>query len=442
MTEECITLSHKEVDRLSVIQAVQQRQLKQEDAARQLGVSTRQIRRLLRRYREGGAAALVSRQRGKRPNNAIAQPIRDAILALVRTRYADFGPTLASEMLLEYHGYRISPETLRQWMMADQLWRPKRRRQARIHQRRPRRPCRGELVQIDGSPHDWFEGRAPACSLIVFIDDATSALLALRFAPAETTRAYMDTLADALATHGRPVALYSDKHSIFRHNHPDHDGELTQFARALKTLDIALIHANTPQAKGRVERANSTLQDRLVKAMRLAAISDIDTANAWLPTFMARYNQRFATAPQSPVDSHRAVLHDAEEINQILALHHTRTLSKNLTLQFCNREYQIQHAGKGYRLRGAKVTVCEHASGQVTLLHQGRSLAYRLLAQGEPPAPLDDEKSVHQSVEQAKAAQQQRPAYKPPADHPWRRIPISPNPLISPIPNSRAFCTL
>jgi len=423
---EHITLSRKEVDRLKVIQAVQQRRLKQEDAARQLGVSVRQIKRLLRRYREAGAAGLASRHRGKRPNNAIAQVTRDAILAQVRTHYADFGPTLASETLLERDGYRVSPETLRQWMIAEQLWQPRQRRQARIHQRRPRRPCRGELVQIDGSPHDWFEGRGPHCSLIVFIDDATSALLALRFAPAETTRAYMDTLLDYLPLHGRPVALYSDKHSIFRHNHPDHDGELTQFSRALKTLDIAIIHANTPQAKGRVERANSTLQDRLVKEMRLEGISDIHTANAWLPTFIERYNARFAIAPHNPVDSHRPVLHTPEEINLILSHHHTRTLSKNLTFQFCNREYQIQHTGKGYRLRGAKVTVCEAATGAVTVLHNGHTLAYRLLAQGEPPAPLNDEKSVHHSVEQAKTAQQQRPAYKPPADHPWKRIPVSP----------------
>lgn len=427
MAGEHVTLSHKEVDRLEIIQALEKRQLKQDDAARQLGVSVRQVKRLLRRYREAGAAGLVSRHRGKRPNNAIAQATREAILARVRSHYADFGPTLASEKLLERDGYRVSAETLRQWMIAEQLWQPRKRRQARIHQRRPRRPCRGELVQIDGSPHDWFEGRGPLCSLIVFIDDATSTLLALRFAPAETTRAYMDTLTDYLRMHGRPVALYSDKHSIFRHNHPDHDGELTQFARALKTLDIAIIHANTPQAKGRVERANSTLQDRLVKEMRLEGISGIETANTWLPTFMERYNQRFATTPQNPTNCHRPVLHSSEDINLILSQHHTRTLSKNLTFQFSNREYQIQNAGKGYRLRGAKVTVCEPANGDVTVLHKGHLLEYRLLAQGEPPAPLDDEKSVHRSVDQAKVQQQKRTNFKPPPDHPWKRIPVSNN---------------
>lgn len=425
MAGEYLTLSCREVDRLGVIRTVHQRQMKQADAARQLDVSVRQIKRLLRRYREAGAAGLVSQHRGKRPNNAIVPATREAMLALVRAHYADFGPTLASEKLLERDGYRVSAETLRLWMIAAGLWRPRQRHQARVHQRRPRRPCRGELVQIDGSPHDWFEGRAPACTLIVFIDDATSELLALRFVAAETTWAYMATLKAYLAEHGRPVALYSDKHSIFRLNHPEREGELTQFSRALKTLDIAAIQANTPQAKGRVERANGTLQDRLIKEMRLQGIGTMATANAWLPGFRRHYNQRFMQAPSSPIDAHRDVLHQAQEIELILSLHHTRTVSKNLTFQFHNREYQIHYPSQGYQLRRAKVTVCEPADGPVTVLHKGRTLAWRLLAEGAPPIPLDDQKSLHQSVDQAKREQQQRTHHKPPPDHPWKRIPIS-----------------
>ena len=168
----------------------------------------------------------------------------------MRERYADFGPTLAGEKLAELHDHHLCAETLRRWLIADGLWRPKRRRQARIHPRRPRRRGLGELVQIDGSPHDWFEGRAEPGTLIVFIDDATSRLLALRFVSAETPRAYMETLASYLTRHGRPVALYSDRHSIFRVNHPECDGALTQFSRALKTLDIAAIHANSPTGEG------------------------------------------------------------------------------------------------------------------------------------------------------------------------------------------------
>lgn len=360
---------------------------------------------------------MISGHRGHRPNNAIADTVRQEVLGITRAHYSDFGPTLACEKLAERHGHILSVETLRQWMIAEELWQPKRRKAARIHQRRPRRPCLGELVQIDGSPHDWFEGRGARCTLIVFIDDATSRLMALRFVPAETTQAYMETLGQYLDQHGRPVALYSDKHSIFRVNHPEREGELTQFTRALKTLDIEPIHANTPQAKGRVERANQTLQDRLVKELRLRGIETIEAANAYLPMCIADYNARFAVAPQSAVDAHRAVLHGAEELAWIFSLHHTRRLSKNLTVQFHNREYQIQAKGQGYGLRGASVTICEPFTGPVTILRQGRVLPWRLLAEGEAPIPLDDEKSVHERVERAT----NKAPWKPAPDHPWNR---------------------
>jgi len=421
VAEEQITMSHREVDRLEVIQAVAGKRLKQREAAVQLGLTVRQVKRLVRRYRESGAPGLVSRRRGRRPNNAIATAVCEEVMALVRERYADFGPTLACEKLTTHHGFRFSVETLRQWMVADGLWRPRQRRQARVHQRRPRRPRLGELVQIDGSPHDWFEGRGPRCTLLVFIDDATGRLLALRFVPAETTQGYMQTLGDYLLAHGRPVALYSDRHSIFRVNHPNREGELTQFSRALKTLDIEAIHANSPQAKGRVERANQTLQDRLVKELRLQGINDMEAANAFLPAFMDDYNARFAVAPQSPEDAHRAVLHSPTELALILSRHHHRKLSKNLSFQFKNREYQLQGQGRGYRLRGATLTLCEGFDGDVALLYQGQSLTYQILAEGESPIPLDDEKSLHQTVDQAKVKQGDRPAYKPAPDHPWKQ---------------------
>jgi len=414
------TMSYCEIDRLDVIQQVVGKRRTQKEAARRLGLSIRQVKRLLLRYRQLGAVGLISGHRGKRPNNAIADSVREAILGLVRKHYNDFGPTLAAEKLREKHQHKLSRETLRQWMIADGLWQPKRRKQACIHQRRPRRPCLGELVQIDGSPHHWFEDRGPYCTLIVFVDDATSRLMALRMVPTETTRAYMETLDDYLHRHGRPAALYSDKHSIFRVNHPEHQGEITQFTRAIKTLDIEPIHANTPQAKGRVERANQTLQDRLVKELRLQGVSDIQDANAFLPTFIEDYNQRFAVAPQNPGDTHRPVLHDQTELAQILCLHHTRTLSKNLTFQFKNREYQLQGQGKGYRLRRTKVTLCEAFNGLVTILHKGHTLDYRILAQGEPPIPLNDEKTLRSTVDQSRARQQTRPNWKPAPDHPWR----------------------
>lgn len=415
-------MSAREMDRVAVVRQVVSKRLLQREASIQLGLSVRQVQRLVRAYRDTGDAGLVSRRRGRRPNNALDVALRREVMGWVSKRYADFGPTLACEKLTEVHGYRLSVETLRQWMMAEGLWQAKSRRRARIHQRRPRRACFGELVQLDGSPHAWFEDRGVRCTLIVFIDDATSRLLYLRFVEAETTRAYMQALGAYLGRYGRPVALYSDRHSIFRINHGRQENKVTQFTRAVKTLDIEPIQANSPQAKGRVERANQTLQDRLVKELRLAGIDGMEQGNAFVPAFMADYNRRFAVAPRSEEDAHRAVLHDAGELDLILRRHAARKLSKNLTFQYLNREYQITGQGKGYRLRGASVTVCDAFGGEVSVLCKGRPLTFRVLAEGEAPVALDDEKSVQHTVDQAKARQRARPRYKPAADHPWRRM--------------------
>ena len=217
------------------------------------------------------------------------------------------------------------------------------------------------------------------------------------------------------------MALYSDKHSIFRVNHPDKEGEITQFTRAIKTLDIEPLHANTPQAKGRVERANQTLQDRLVKEMRLQGIDNIDDANAFLPRFIEDYNQRFAITPRCQEDAHRPVLHATEELALIFSLHHHRKLSKNLTCQFNNTQYQLQGYGNGYRLRGATITVCEAFTGEITLLYEGQSLAYQQLQQGQRPVPIEDEKTLSARIDQIKQQQQQRPQWKPSIDHPWKQ---------------------
>ena len=414
-------LSMAEADRAVVIGQVAEKRLRQREAADRLGLSVRQVKRLLARYRERGSAGLVSGHRGKVSNNALAAAVRRAAMELVRERYADFGPTFACEKLVEVHGHRLSVETLRKWMIAAGLWRAKARREVRVHQSRPRRACVGDLVQIDGSPHEWFEGRGPACTLIVYVDDATTRLLATGFFAGETTEAYMETTRAHLAAHGRPVAYYSDRYGVFRVNKKGREAEPTQFTRALKTLDIEAIHAHSPQAKGRVERANRTLQDRLVKEMRLRGIDGMEAGNAYLPEFMADFNRRFAVAPRNPQDAHREVLHDAAELDLIFREHHGRKLTKNLTIRFECREYQVTGRGKGYRLRGAAVTVCKAFDGSVTVLRKGRELAVRLLAEGEEAVAVQDEKTVRRRVDRAKAEQQSRPAYKPAPDHPWRR---------------------
>ena len=389
-----VLLSAGEADRLAVVREVVEGRLRQSEAARRLGLGVRQVKRLARRYRERGAAGLASARRGRPSNNAIGAAVRREVIGLVRDRYPDFGPTFACEKLVEEHGHRLSAETLRGWMIEDGLWEPRPRRAIREHPSRPRRECPGDLVQIDGSPHDWFEGRAPSCTLIVYVDDATSRLLAAGFFAGETTEAYMRTTRAHLAAHGRPVAYYSDRYSVFRVNRRDREGGPTQFARALRTLDVESIHAGSPQAKGRVERASRTLQDRLVKEMRLRGIDGPEAGNAYLPAFMADYNRRFAVAPRNPADAHRAVLHDERELDLILCEQHARKITRNLSIGFGGDTWQVTGHGKGYRLRGAAVTVCKGFDGSVTVLRDGRELPVRLLAEGEDPPPVEDGKSV------------------------------------------------
>lgn len=337
-------------------------------------------------------------------------------------RYPDFGLTLAQEKLAERHQIEVSVETIRQLQIELGLWRPKRRKAARAHQLRERRGRFGELIQIDGSPHDWFEGRGPRCTLIVFIDDASGRLVQLAFAPSETTAVYMRVLRRHLEQYGRPAALYSDRHSIFRITQvePANGATTTQFGRALAGLEIEAIHAHTPQAKGRVERANQTLQDRLVKELRLRSINDLEGANAYLPAFMADFNARFTVAPSSAEDAHRPLLHRARELDLLLSEQEERTLSKNLIVQYHNVAYQLRHDGPGHRLRGAKVTVCALADGEVVLLREGRELPYTTYGKGERPSPVEDEKTLNARVDRA-LEKQQRERSKPAPDHPWRQ---------------------
>lgn len=431
MQEEMLQMSKKELDRSQVMRMVVEGQIKQKDAAKRLGLrSTRQIRRLVKEYRRHGPKGMVSKRRGKPGNHRINAELLVRAKALLEERYADFGPTLAHEQLSEAHTLSMSVETVRKYQIEWGLWQPKSRKHKRAFQLRERRPCFGELIQIDGSPHDWFEGRAPGCTLIVFIDDATGRLLYLRFVPAETTEAYMEGLRHYLGHYGRPVSLYSDRHSIFRVNTGDSD-ELTQFGRAVKTLDIEPIHARTPQAKGRVERANSTLQDRLVKKMRLANVSSMDEGNASLASYMEDHNRRFAKQPASQRDAHRQVLHSDEELNLILSIHSRRKMSKNLTLQYRNTLYQLKIKGIGYAMRGAWATVCEDSFGTVTILYKGRRLDYSTFNLGQIPPPIADEKTINRHVDLAIQAQQKQIRWKPAPDHPWRRYPNKQPPISS-----------
>jgi len=255
-----IAMSRREIDRMHVLRDMAAKRISASEAAQLLRLTRRQIFRLAKAYRERGPAALVSARRGKSSNRCYPTALRTEVLALIKANYSDFGPTLAREKLAERHGIHLGVETVRQWMLAEDLWRDHKQRLKPVHQPRYRRDCVGELVQIDGSEHWWFEDRGPQCTLLVFIDDATSRLMHLRFVPTESTFDYFEATRAYLQRHGKPVAFYSDKHGVFRVNRKDAasgDG-MTQFGRALDQLNIDIICANAPQAKGRGERDNGT----------------------------------------------------------------------------------------------------------------------------------------------------------------------------------------
>src|SRR3990167_6361074 len=422
MPEEFITMSHSEIDRLEVIQKAVGKRIKQSKAAQLLGISPRQVRRLVRDYKKQGAKGLVSKKRGISSNRRSEASFKRKILLLVKENYFDFGPKFASEKLQERHDLKISKETLRQWMIEAGMWKAKRQKKVTVHQSRARRSCFGELVQIDGSPHDWFEGRRDKCCLLVFIDDATSRLLQLRFEEAETTFGYFAAIRDYIKQHGRPLAFYNDKHGIFRINLPESASDsVTQFERAMQTLDIKVICANTPQAKGRVERANSTLQDRLVKELRLRQISDIETANAFLPEFMADHNRRFAVEPKSPTNAHREAIPTEAALDLILSLHETRKLSKNLELSYKNEIFQVRRDTPCYAMRHATVTVCEEREGTIHLMYKQSLLNYTRHKKNQHPAPIVDAKRLNKTVDGLIKSDGRSSGHKPSAQHPWRQ---------------------
>jgi hypothetical protein len=372
-----ISMSSKELKRLEAIQQLDEGRLTRAQAGQLVDLGVRQMQRLLNAYRQQGPSALVSRKRGQPSNRRYPPVFRDQIMDLVRTYYGDFGPTLAAEKLGVCHALYVSVPTLRRWMIEAGMWVPRRLRERRVYQPRYRRECFGELVQIDGSDHHWFEDRAPPCTLLVYIDDATGRLLELRFVPSESTFDYFLSTKRYLQRYGKPVAFYSDKHSIFRVNRLGAlkgDG-MTQFGRALHELNIDIICANSSQAKGRVERVNRTLQDRLVKELRLAGISEISAANAFLPSYIAGFNAQFAKPPLQARDLHRP-LQDHEDLDDILSWQEERTVSNSLTLQYDRVLYLLEPSDLTRRLRRCKVRVYDFPDGTIDIRDRGRSLPF------------------------------------------------------------------
>ena len=405
-------MNRKERDRMTIMLGIKNHTLNQVQAAALMGLGYRQAKRVWRRYQNAGAAGLVHRLRGRAGLRCHPRAVRAQVLARsAEERYADFGPTLLAEALAK-EGIVVDHDTVRRWLLAEGRRTVRRRRQTH-RQWRERKPCLGAMVQLDGSHHDWFEGRRGKCVLMVMVDDATNRMRA-RFSEEETTRASYDVFEGWVRQHGVPGSLYVDRDSIYRCEGPASVAEQlagqepqTQFGRAMAQLGVELILAHSPQAKGRVERMNGVLQDRLVKALRLAKISDLKSANQFLEeTYLREFYQRFGRVAASPLDVHRSVPRDLDEV---LSWEEERVVQRDWTVACAGRWYQLDRQHEALSLAGRKVVVRTLRDGRVQLAYRGRKLKW---------CPLPARPVRLQPIKLAKAVRVRRP---PATNHPWRR---------------------
>ena len=402
-------MSMDERDRLEVLGRVKRGELTVVAAAGLLGLSLRQARRVWKRFKADGSQGLVHRLRGRSSNRRFPEDFRAQVIKRHQERYPDFGPTFACEKLAE-EGLALSPDTLVAFLKERHLW-VRRRRHGKHRRRRERRACLGSMVQMDGSHHDWFEGRAKPCVLMVVIDDATNRTYA-RFYPAETTEAAFDVFGRWAKRQGLPRAVYVDRHGIYRdENHEEHPQKPTQFGRAMKELRVELILAHSPQAKGRVERRNALFQDRLVKEMRLRNICDMAQANMLLEgLFLEDLNRRYAVKPAKGQDLHRAVPAGVT-LEEVLCVQEQRVVGEDWCVRWRGRWLQIAGEHALLRLPRRRVRVRQLADGRLRVDYQGQRLTVRELG-AKPAAP------------KVKKAIVNNRRYKPPTDHPWNRDPV------------------
>ncbi|WP_304661741.1 ISNCY family transposase [Escherichia coli] len=418
----------KEINRLKILQDVIDRNLRPGQAAEMLGITPRHCSRLLKRYRQSGPLGMNNQSRGRTGNRLLPASLTDQALNIIRERYADFGPTLAREKLAENHGIVLGKETLRRLMIKTGLWVPRKQRAPKIQQPRYRRACCGELIQIDGCEHRWFEDRGPACTLLVYVDDATSRLMQLLFVSSESTFTYFEATRGYLEKHGKPLALYSDKASVFRINNKNATGGdgYTQFGRAMHELNIQTICANTSSAKGRVERAHLTLQDRLVKELRLRGISSVDAANDFADEFMTDYNRRFGKAPRHDFDVHRPLETD-DDLTAFFTWREPRRVSKSLTVQYDKVLYLIEDNELSRRAIGKYIEVWHYPDGRKELRLNGVVLPYSTYdrLQEIDQGAIVDNKRLGRTLEFIKLVQDKRDNNRsqalPAGDGPSRR---------------------
>ena len=411
-------LSKRELQRAGVLARVKAGELQVTDAAQLMGTSYRQAKRLWRRYKKRGAAALKHGGAGRKSNRARPGKERRKILKLVREKYSGdektrFGPTLAAEHLAREDELEIHPETLRRWMLAEGLWSKARQRKAH-RRRRERRAHFGELVQLDGSFHDWYQGRGPRACLMNMVDDATSTVEAY-LGDEETIWAAAHVLRQWIGKYGVPLALYTDWKNVYVRQPTEKEQlhgtvPVTQFGRMCQKLDIKIMAANSPQAKGRVERGNGTHQDRLIKKMGRKKIRTHETANRYLQEeYLADHNARFARPAAEPQDYHRKAP-SARELEQVFCLETERSISNDWVVRYESRYFQLERTSD-YPPRQAKVTVCEWEDERIEIRYQGKARPHREIEAPQPKPP----KEIRLAEKPPR-----RSSWKPPADHPWR----------------------
>jgi len=382
-----ISMSLKETERIAIMDNLIAKRIKQKHASKQLGISIRQVQRMVRRYKREGISGLIHQSRGRVGNRSMKQEQKAQIIDLIKKQYPDFGPTFTAEKLAERDNIIVSRETVRQLMMQEQLWKEKQRKVVVIHTYRERRSCVGELVQLDGSPHRWFEDRADPCTLIAYIDDSTSRIMDGAFMDYEGTFTLFATTEHYLNTYGKPVSLYVDKHSTYRINRQATvEEELkdflpqSQFGRAMDQLRIEVIFANSPQAKGRVERMFETLQDRLVKELRLAGIcTKEDGTKYFREVYIPKHNAKFAVPPKELVNAHRALL-PAEDLSRIFTVQTNRIVSRTLVVQYKNTRYQLDTTGAyNYLVKNNNILIEENSVGELKFRHKDKTIPYAII---------------------------------------------------------------
>lgn len=388
---EMLTMSNREIDRLRVVKRVLEGEFSWQDAGKQLELCVRQIGYICARVKREGNKGVIHRLRGRPSNRKLSEKIRSKAMELIRRRYSDFGPTLANEKLLEGHRIKVSTTTLRSWMVAEGIW-EKRRQGVRHRAWRERRSCIGELVQVDGSLHKWFEDRGGVCTLIAYIDDATSRVMYGEFSKSEDTDTLMRTSWAYLRRYGRPVAIYVDKDSIFKVNRESTVEEqlkderpATQYTRAMNELGIVVINADSPQAKGRVERLFKTFQDRLIKEMRLRDISTIEGANRFLhDEYLAAHNGRFAKEPVNHADAHRPIL-ATHKLDEIFSIRSERTILNDYTVRFKKQFYQLLQKQQVILRPRMKIAIEERLDGSIYLKSKDKYLNYKPIPKNIEP---------------------------------------------------------